>query len=976
MTLSGFNFYTGGTTITGGTLRVATITDGGVAGALGNSTSHSSNLVLGGGTLEYTGSLNGTTDRNFSLINGTTSSICVTNSTVALTLSGVADMTSGSLIKVGAGTLVLLGNNTYTGSTIINGGTLQVGNGGTSGALGTGNWINNSNLAFNRSDDLRLDKAISGTGSLTKLGTNMLTLGGNNTHSGGTIVNAGILSVAKFNALGTGDLTLNNGNLRLYSAQEMAGNVQIGGNFVWNNGAISYFDTGESPGAQDLKALVAGNFTNGGAGGTFEFSKVEALDAGVYTLVSFNGTTNFTQDQFQALAGPGTTLHGTFEVLSKSIIYNLTGATSGGGIHIENNGGPNTPVVADYFTDGQAMYTVDPENKVRTLRFQSNGTLDIEDGGKLLLTKGDITVNDGSSEVRGGLLVAMGNLTKKGEGELDISTDVIVAGTTNVNEGLISINGRMIAGEVVVNPLGTLGGAGLIVGNVRSAGVVSPGNSPGTLAILGNSVLESSNSLNIEIASTSNFDRIVVSGQMTVAGTLNAIPYGGMNLAYGQRYAIIEAGSISGAFDSIVVPNNLRGRFLNLGTIGLLVFAPDSFDKLEDLTENQKNVAEALNDFLKSSEKDKQAVCTALDLQTIDQYPASFDQISMGFYESLVNIVIEQSFNQTQLLNQRISSVRLGAVGFQAIGGITQPLMHDKDGKSAAAAKTGSPIVESATETNWNAWALGTGMFSRTTNLGNLQNYNNDAGGFLVGSDYRWSKHFVTGLYAGYDYSYAEYSGGGSAKGNSFNFGTYASYAKDGYYADAIVGGGYTGFQTKRSIQFSTIDRTALADPNSAQFTAGLNLGKDFQIRKFTFGPIAGAQFTAVNIGSFTETGAESLDLALAQENANSLRSTLGGRVAYTWNLNKKITLIPELRMFWQHEFLNDPRTMSASLDGGNGASFDYQTTDPYRDSVFAGVGATAQFGENLSGSIFYNINFGSLTYQNNTISAGLNLSF
>jgi outer membrane autotransporter protein len=245
-----------------------------------------------------------------------------------------------------------------------------------------------------------------------------------------------------------------------------------------------------------------------------------------------------------------------------------------------------------------------------------------------------------------------------------------------------------------------------------------------------------------------------------------------------------------------------------------------------------------------------------------------------------------------------------------------------------------------------------------------------------VGADYRWNEHFVTGLYAGYDYSNIKYSGSSNMRGNSVNFGTYASYAKDGYYADAVIGGGYTAYQTKRSIQFSTIDRTASADPNSAQFTAGLNLGKDFEIQKFTFGPIAGAQFTAANIGSFTETGAESLDLSLAQQNANSLRSTLGGRMAYTWNLNKKIALIPEVRMFWQHEFLNNPRTMSASLDGGNGPSFDYQTTAPYRNSVFSGVGATAQFGENLSGSIFYNVNFGSETYQSNTISTSLNFSF
>jgi outer membrane autotransporter protein len=394
------------------------------------------------------------------------------------------------------------------------------------------------------------------------------------------------------------------------------------------------------------------------------------------------------------------------------------------------------------------------------------------------------------------------------------------------------------------------------------------------------------------------------------------------------------------------------------------------------VTPNQVQVAKALDRFIPATSGDELLISTALDLQTAEQYPAAFDQIMPGFYESLANIAIEQAFAQTQMLNQRISSVRLGAAGFQAMGGISQPLLHDKNGKSASDAKDASPIVESATATNWNAWALGTGTFSRSTNLGSLQNYNNDAGGFLVGADYRWSENFVTGLYGGYDYSYAEYNGGGSTKGNSFNFGTYASYEKDGYYADAVIGGGYTGFQTQRSIEFSTIDRTASADPNSGQFTAGLNLGKDFEVGKFTLGPIVGAQYTYAGIGSFTESGAESLDLSLGQQNANSLRSTLGGRIAYTWNLNQKIALIPEVRMFWQHEFLNNPRNINASLDGGSGAAFDFETTDPYRNSVFAGAGVTAQFGKNLSGSVFYNINFGSQTYQSNMVSAGLSLAF
>jgi outer membrane autotransporter protein len=288
-----------------------------------------------------------------------------------------------------------------------------------------------------------------------------------------------------------------------------------------------------------------------------------------------------------------------------------------------------------------------------------------------------------------------------------------------------------------------------------------------------------------------------------------------------------------------------------------------------------------------------------------------------------------------------------------------------------------SPIVESAIDTNWNSWVMANGEFSLSRGLSGVPNYKNNAGGFLVGADYRLSENFAAGLFAGYEYSYAKYDGGSSTAGNSALFGLYGSYThEDGYYADAVVSGGYTGFQTRRSIEFSTIDRTASADPNSGQFSAALNLGKDFEIGKFTIGPIIGAQYTYAGIGGFTETGADSLDLSLGQQNANSLRSNLGARLAYNWEVGSNITLIPEIRAFWMHEFLNNSRNISSALDGGNGASFDYETEAPYRNSIFGGVGVSAKVGDRWNASVFYNVNFGSENYTNNIISTSLGFSF
>ena len=915
------------------------------------------------------------------------------NNTVTVTGTN-STWTNNGILHVGYGgsnnTLTVANSGTVTASSISiasqagSGGTLNL---GTFGGNDTGGTINAPSIAFgngtgtinfNQSNAMAFSGNISGNGSVNKLGSGTTTLSGNNTYTGGTNIQNGTLWTKNAHAFGTGNVLVNGGTLLTTSSQEsIMGNqtLSIGGNLDWTSGKIGFYNTGTSPLSGNLTIRVTGNFTASEGNKTFDFSGVEALNSGNYTLVSTVGLVNATDVNFVAAHGQYTTLFGNFTITNNTVVYTVTGATSGG-THIQNNGGPNTPVVANFNVTG-ATVTIGEDNIVNALTFSNSAPLTIQSNGTLTVASGTLAVQAGTSVVTGGGLNTLGNLDKTGAGELDLQSNTTVNGTANVVEGLLSVNGQLTTtGGVVVTSGATLGGAGIIIGNVNlNNGILSPGNSPGTLTVVGNLVLTAADTTLIEIASPTSFDRIVVSGQATLAGTLNAVAYGGGTITPGTRYEFLQAGSIVGEYDTLLAPEGLRIRFLNSGTVGTLLFGPESFVPYA-INQNQINVAKALDTFVLATSGDAVIVGTALDSLTTSQFPAAFDQIMPGFYESLANIAIEQAFAQTQMLNQRISSVRLGAAGFQAIGGISQPLVHDKNGKSAAEAKDASPIVESATATNWNAWALGTGMFSRSTDLGRLQNYNNDAGGFLVGSDYRWSENFVTGLYGGYDYSYAEYNGGGSTKGNSFSFGTYASYAKDGYYADAVIGGGYTGFQTQRSIAFGTIDRTASADPGSGQFTAGLNLGKDFEVGKFTLGPIVGAQYTYAGIGSFTESGAESLDLSLGQQNANSLRSTLGGRIAYTWNLNQKIALIPEVRMFWQHEFLNNPRTINASLDGGSGPSFDYETTDPYRNSVFAGAGVTAQFGKNLSGSVFYNINFGSQTYQNNMVSAGLNFSF
>lgn len=127
------NTYTGVTTLSAGTLSVATIGDGGVAGNLGQATNAAGNLVFDGGTLHYTGA-NATSNRAFTIIAGKTATINTANNLSLAGATGAA--TTGALTKTGAGILTLTGGaSNYTGATTVNGGTLRVSG---SGSIGTG----------------------------------------------------------------------------------------------------------------------------------------------------------------------------------------------------------------------------------------------------------------------------------------------------------------------------------------------------------------------------------------------------------------------------------------------------------------------------------------------------------------------------------------------------------------------------------------------------------------------------------------------------------------------------------------------------------------------------------------------------------------------------------------------------------------------------------------------------------------------
>lgn len=261
LTLAGTNNYSGGTTLNAGTI------------AFGNGSLGSSGNVTFAGTSTLQWSSGNTQDVSSRVVmtNGVTSTFDTNGNDVNFA-SGIGNSSSGALTKAGVGTLILAGANSYTGTTTISGGTLEV-----QGSIALSSDVaNDGSLVFNSSAAQSYGNGINGSGSLTKQGTGTLTLGGASTYGGETTVSNGTLLIDTAGSInGSSGVTVNGGTFRYNSSTDLAAPLnfvsgQLGGT-NWNGslgglviGGNQTLSPGNSPGTANTTSQTwasGGNYT-------------------------------------------------------------------------------------------------------------------------------------------------------------------------------------------------------------------------------------------------------------------------------------------------------------------------------------------------------------------------------------------------------------------------------------------------------------------------------------------------------------------------------------------------------------------------------------------------------------------------------------------------------------------------------------------------------------------------------------------
>ncbi|WXT28140.1 fibronectin-binding autotransporter adhesin ShdA [Salmonella enterica subsp. enterica serovar Infantis] len=579
LTLGGDNSYSGGTTITGGTLTAdhadslgpGAIANSGVfkvgEGELKNTLSGSGSLVKTG-----TGELTLSGDNSYSggttIIGGTLTADhadslgtgAVANSGVLQVGEGELENTlsgSGSLVKTGTGELTLSGDNTYSGGTTITGGTLMADH---ADSLGTGAIANSGVLQVGEGE---LENMLSGSGSLVKTGTGELTLSGDNSYSGATTITDGTLIAANVNALGSGNID-NSGTLML----DAEGEFNLA-NVATQSGATTELARGTTLNVDSLTQQADSTLN-------IDLSKANGESAITADSVTLGGTLNVT--------GIGSV---TDSWTPEAYTYTLIGSDSAITTDFDNLtvAGMNREDV-DFLTIDGKVDEADNTHYDLTASLswyanRDNATTDAH--GTFTLSDPDgsfnvaATLTDVDDTLDPGSRWDGKSLTKEGAGTLILSGDNDYSGGTTINEGTLVAASTTALGTGLVDNNATLvldaDGEVSAVGGITTHSGATTQLALGTSLDLGDSALiqEDGSTLNVELNSDS-VQPLITGSSATLGGDLvvsDASLQARASDAEFQSFKLMDMDSdISGDFTSLTMNLTDQPDYLTVtGTI-------------------------------------------------------------------------------------------------------------------------------------------------------------------------------------------------------------------------------------------------------------------------------------------------------------------------------------------------------------------------------------------------------------------------
>jgi uncharacterized protein with beta-barrel porin domain len=282
--------------------------------------------------------------------------------------------------------------------------------------------------------------------------------------------------------------------------------------------------------------------------------------------------------------------------------------------------------------------------------------------------------------------------------------------------------------------------------------------------------------------------------------------------------------------------------------------------------------------------------------------------------------------------------------------------------------------METSADTHpWNFFVRGNVILAQGFSQPDVAHFDDNTESVVLGADYRITPNFLVGLTAGYGHTDVTLdTANSSATVDSYSPGLYASYTDGGWYANFIGDYIHNAYTQSRVISF--LGQTANSAPEGDEGIVNLDGGYDFHHGALTFGPVGGLAYTHLTINGYNENGSVG-DLQVNEQNADSLRSRLGGRISYGYSCHG-IKLTPYLSATWQHEFMDQARGITSQFNGTGLGSFTVRTEAPERDFAMVDAGITADLNRTVSLFAGYMAQVGQDNYFGQAVQAGMKIGF
>jgi fibronectin-binding autotransporter adhesin len=410
-------------------------------------------VMAASGTSALLSVLSGTHSMHSDIVLGASTVINIATGADFTFHTEISGSSAFSLTKSGAGTMNVIGNNSYAGNTFITGGSVVILSGTSGLGSGTVSLTNGSVLNLNFLPLGNVINTVSGTVLNAADSQSTVNVYGPTTFQNGPFTKGLI------NVFSGGTATFNNA-LGQTGTNSATLTVNMGGRAYVNAGIGLAGNLGVIAGGQAaIFGTSLGSITATGSGSSFgvlDFNGVHDGDIDIFSggVINFAGN-NLLDSTFNIAAGGFASVTGTI----------------GGELHVSG-----TATIAGSVLSGADMI-VEAGGRVTLLNTSSFGQALLLNSGRLIVdrTTNNLTL---ATEISG-----TGVLQKTGTGWLALTGSSSFTGGTQLDAGSLYVNGWLGSG-VVAALNSTLGGSGYIGGPISGAGLVAPGSSPGILTAI------------------------------------------------------------------------------------------------------------------------------------------------------------------------------------------------------------------------------------------------------------------------------------------------------------------------------------------------------------------------------------------------------------------------------------------------------------------------------------------------------------